>query len=190
MILTGKRRVDVSVKSGSWDKTGPRWAGGDGRRWDPRPPAQPLLGGVPPALGLSDLWGAPHPRWASSDFPSRWASSLSMILVTLSFYYGKKNTAKCRKKVGEFWKRSLWRFTELREQSYGSQRGFWDGHENAAGFNMENQQGPAVQHRELCSILCNNLNGKRIWKRIDTCIIKSLCCYTWTNYCPIWSCSK
>ena len=24
-------------------------------------------------------------------------------------------------------------------------------------FNMENQQGPAVQHRELCSILCNNL---------------------------------
>ena len=22
---------------------------------------------------------------------------------------------------------------------------------------MENQQGPAVQHRELCSILCNNL---------------------------------
>ena len=24
-------------------------------------------------------------------------------------------------------------------------------------FNMENQQGPAGQHRELCSILCNNL---------------------------------
>ena len=24
-------------------------------------------------------------------------------------------------------------------------------------FNTENQQGPAVQHRELCSILCNNL---------------------------------
>ena len=23
--------------------------------------------------------------------------------------------------------------------------------------NMENQQGPAVQHRELCSILCKNL---------------------------------
>ena len=26
-----------------------------------------------------------------------------------------------------------------------------------AGFNMENPQGPARQHRELCSILCNNL---------------------------------
>ena len=26
-----------------------------------------------------------------------------------------------------------------------------------AVLNMENQQGPAGQHRELCSILCNNL---------------------------------
>ena len=26
-----------------------------------------------------------------------------------------------------------------------------------AVFNKEKQQGPAVQHRELCSILCNNL---------------------------------
>ena len=24
-------------------------------------------------------------------------------------------------------------------------------------FHMQNQQGPAVQHRELCSVLCNNL---------------------------------
>ena len=26
---------------------------------------------------------------------------------------------------------------------------------------MDNQQGPAVQHRELCSILCNNLKVTR-----------------------------
>ena len=32
---------------------------------------------------------------------------------------------------------------------------FSGGH--TAVFNMENQQGPAGQHRELCSILCNNL---------------------------------
>ena len=31
-------------------------------------------------------------------------------------------------------------------------------HGHTAGFNMENQQAPAGQHRELCSILCNNLN--------------------------------
>ena len=35
--------------------------------------------------------------------------------------------------------------------------GVWDGHGHRAVFNMENQQGPAGQHRELCSILCNNL---------------------------------
>ena len=29
---------------------------------------------------------------------------------------------------------------------------------------------PIEEHRELCSILCNNLSGKRICKRIDTCI--------------------
>ena len=36
-------------------------------------------------------------------------------------------------------------------------QGVWDGHGPTAAFNMENQQGPARQHRELCSILCNNL---------------------------------
>ena len=36
-------------------------------------------------------------------------------------------------------------------------QGVWDGHGHTAVFNMENQQGPAGQHRELCSILCNNL---------------------------------
>ena len=36
---------------------------------------------------------------------------------------------------------------------------------------------------EPCSILCNNLNGKRIWKRIDTCICitEPLCCTPETN---------
>ena len=38
-------------------------------------------------------------------------------------------------------------------------------------------------HRELCSLLCDNLNGKRIWRRIDTCIriIESLCYTSETN---------
>ena len=48
---------------------------------------------------------------------------------------------------------------------------------------MDNQQGPTVGHREFYSILCNHLNGKRIWKRIDTCIFitVSLCCTPKTN---------
>ena len=36
---------------------------------------------------------------------------------------------------------------------------------------------------ELCSIFCNNLNGKRTRKRTDTCVrvIESLCCMAETN---------
>ena len=35
---------------------------------------------------------------------------------------------------------------------------------------MDNQQGPAVQHRELCSMLCGSLDGRELWGRMDTCI--------------------
>ena len=60
-------------------------------------------------------------------------------------------------------------------------------------FKMDNQQGPTVEHRELCSVFCSNLNGKRIWKRMDICIriTESLCCTPETittlliNYSPI-----
>ena len=54
----------------------------------------------------------------------------------------------------------------LRERNFGCQRksvggsdsqGVWAGHGHTAGFIMENQRAPAVQHRQLCSILCNNL---------------------------------
>ena len=43
---------------------------------------------------------------------------------------------------------------------------------------MNNQQGPAVSHRELCSTLRGNLDGRGVWGRMDTCICmaESLCC--------------
>ena len=40
--------------------------------------------------------------------------------------------------------------------------GYEQTHVHTAIFNADNQQGPDVQNRELCSILCNNLNGKWI----------------------------
>ena len=48
---------------------------------------------------------------------------------------------------------------------------------------LDNQQGPTVEQRELYSMFCNNLNGKRIWKRMDICICitESLCCTPETN---------
>ena len=79
----------------------------------------------------------------------------------------------------------------LRKQTYGYQRGkvggsklgVWDWHVHTAVFKTDNQQGPTVQHRDLYSIFCNNRNGKRIWKRRDTCICitESFCCIPETN---------
>ena len=47
-----------------------------------------------------------------------------------------------------------------------------------AMFKKDNQQGPTVQHRELCSMLCGSLDGRGVWGRKDTwiCMAESLCC--------------
>ena len=56
--------------------------------------------------------------------------------------------------------------------------GIWDGHIHTAVFKMDNQQGPTVQHTELCSVLCSSLDGRGVWGRMDTCMCmaESLCC--------------
>ena len=41
-------------------------------------------------------------------------------------------------------------------------------------FKMGNQQGPTVQHRELCSMSCGSLDGREVWGRMDTCMAESL----------------
>ena len=39
-------------------------------------------------------------------------------------------------------------------------------------------QGPTVQHRELCSIICGSLDGRGVWARMDTCVcmVEHFCC--------------
>ena len=49
-------------------------------------------------------------------------------------------------------------------------QGVWDGHGHTALFKMDNQQGPAVQHREFCSVFCGSLGGRGAWGRMDTCV--------------------
>ena len=82
----------------------------------------------------------------------------------------------------------------LREWTYGYQGkrmggrhrlGVWGGHALSAISKIDNQQSPIVQHRELCSILCNGLNGKIIWKRIETWIriTQSLYCTPEIQHC-------
>ena len=46
-------------------------------------------------------------------------------------------------------------------------------------FKMSNQQGPAVQRRELCSVLCGSQDGRGVWGRMDTCT-----CMAESLYCP------
>ena len=32
---------------------------------------------------------------------------------------------------------------------------------------MDNQEGPTVEHVELCSMLCGSLDGRGVWRRMD-----------------------
>ena len=69
----------------------------------------------------------------------------------------------------------------------------WDGQVRTAVFKLENQQGPAVEHKELCSMSCGSLDGRGVWGRMDTCLCmaESLCCSSETittllvSYSPI-----
>ena len=54
-------------------------------------------------------------------------------------------------------------------------QGVWDGHGLTAVFNMENQQGPAVQRRGLCSMLCGSLDGRGVLGRVYTRICMAEC---------------
>ena len=54
---------------------------------------------------------------------------------------------------------------------------------------MDNQQGTTiVEHRELCSMLCDSLDGSEVWGRMNTCkcVAKSLCCPPETTSCCHW----
>ena len=37
-------------------------------------------------------------------------------------------------------------------------------------FKLDNQQGPTLQHRELCSMLCGSLDVRGVWGRVDACM--------------------
>ena len=71
---------------------------------------------------------------------------------------------------------TLW--SPERKEGGRDTQGAWDGHGHMAAFNMENQQGPAVQHRGLCSVSRGSFDGRGVWGRMDacTCIADSLHC--------------
>ena len=53
---------------------------------------------------------------------------------------------------------------------------------------MDNQQGPTVQLRELCSGLRGSLDGRGVWGRVDACVctVESLCCSPETHNTANW----
>ena len=67
-------------------------------------------------------------------------------------------------------------------------QGVWDGRGHTAVFNMGNQQGPAVQHRELCSILCNKLMVPR--GKVGGRIVRDFGMDMGTLLCLTWRTSK
>ena len=57
-------------------------------------------------------------------------------------------------------------------------QGVWDQHAHTAIFKMNNQQVLPIEHRERCSMLCGRLDGRKVWKRMNTCVYtaETLCC--------------
>ena len=43
----------------------------------------------------------------------------------------------------------------------------WDRHVHTAVFKVDNQQGPTVWHKELCSMLSGSQDGRGVWGRIQ-----------------------
>ena len=58
--------------------------------------------------------------------------------------------AGCLGWVGEGWRE-------------GIVKGVWDAYAHTAVFKMDNQQEASVQHTELCSMLCGNLDWRGVW---------------------------
>ena len=71
-------------------------------------------------------------------------------------------------------------------------QGIQDGHVHGTLFRIDNQQGPTIQYRELCSMSCDILDARGVWGRMNTCtcMAESLCCLpetitTLIGYTPI-----
>lgn len=60
---------------------------------------------------------------------------------------------------------SIYKSEKYKWEKGKGQLGSLGGHVNTAILKTDNQQGYTVQYMELCSILCNNSNGKRSPKK-------------------------
>ena len=69
-------------------------------------------------------------------------------MIQINLFTKQKQTHKLRERTYGYWSGG---------EGWGGGRenqGVWDRHVLTAIFKMDNQQGPTVQHRDLCSMLC------------------------------------
>ena len=83
---------------------------------------------------------------------------------TRRYFSGKISSSVAILKLLSTNRNRLTDFENKRERLVGGRdkSGAWDEHIHTTVYKIDNQQGPTVEHRELYSIFCNNLNGKRI----------------------------
>ena len=72
---------------------------------------------------------------------------------------------------------NLWLLAEGND-GWRDSYGVSDGHVHTAVFGMDNKQGFAVLHMDFCLMLCDSLDGREVWGRVDTgmCMAEFLCC--------------
>ena len=74
--------------------------------------------------------------------------------MQMNLFTKQKQTHRLREQTDDCW---------VRERMRGrDSQGAWDGRVHTAMCKMDNQQGPTVRHRELCSMLRVCLDGKGV----------------------------
>ena len=102
-------------------------------------------------------------RWMSPEIVT--LTEISQIEKNFPYMQNRK-----KKRYKRTYLQSRGRLADLENQLMAASRedggrdswGVWDGRVHTAIFKMDNQQGPAVWHREFCSMLCGSLDGKRV----------------------------
>ena len=114
----------------------------------------------PSSLRFFFLWAVNHELQTKSNScqankdTKRRTTSLVLKNIKKGFHFCKFFLNKQNPMLSKMWGNYYsFKIPEGRE-------GIWDRHVHSAILKMDNQQGPIVYHKELCSMLCGSLDGK------------------------------
>ena len=167
----------------------PRWLEWNERRrnrkrWDQKGNGARSLGPGKAFQGLwiSD-WNGSHWWWWWwwEGTASREWHDLKEVLKRSPWLLGEENKSTSKETDSEMMSIARWDRQKMNlwlPVGKDGGKGVWDGHAHTAIFKMDYQQGPNIQYMELCLMLCGNLDGRRAWRGMNTCICmtEALCC--------------